>query len=304
MTLPTIQLGVEPRVLASKGRKSTIIGACLNALLAVGKITGGILGHSFALVADGIESSADILSSLVVYLGLNYAVKPRDNNHPYGHGKAEPIAALAVGLALVGAAIAIAIQSVREIVTPHALPAPFTLIILAGVLVVKEILFHYVVRVGKEINSIAVQTDAWHHRSDAITSALAFVGISIALIGGTGWESADDWAALVASFIILYSAFSQIRSALAELSDVAPPTTIQDEVKAVAKLVPGVEDLDKCFVRKMGLEFYVDLHVIVDGKLSVREGHGIAHEVKSAILSTYPRITEVLVHVEPTESRD
>jgi cation diffusion facilitator family transporter len=304
MTLPTIQLGVEPRVLASKGRKSTIIGACLNALLAVGKITGGILGHSFALVADGIESSADILSSLVVYIGLNYAVKPRDNNHPYGHGKAEPIAALAVGLALVGAAIAIAIQSVREIVTPHALPAPFTLIILAGVLVVKEILFHYVVRVGKEINSIAVQTDAWHHRSDAITSALAFVGISIALIGGTGWESADDWAALVASFIILYSAFSQIRSALAELSDVAPPTTIQDEVKAVAKLVPGVEDLDKCFVRKMGLEFYVDLHVIVDGKLSVREGHGIAHEVKSAILSTYPRITEVLVHVEPTESRD
>ncbi len=304
MTLPTIQLGVEPRVLASKGRKSTIIGACLNALLAVGKITGGILGHSFALVADGIESSADILSSLVVYIGLNYAVKPRDNNHPYGHGKAEPIAALAVGLALVGAAIAIAIQSVREIVTPHALPAPFTLIILAGVLVVKEILFHYVVRVGKEINSIAVQTDAWHHRSDAITSALAFVGISIALIGGTGWESADDWAALVASFIILCSAFSQIRSALAELSDVAPPTTIQDEVKAVAKLVPGVEDLDKCFVRKMGLEFYVDLHVIVDGKLSVREGHGIAHEVKSAILSTYPRITEVLVHVEPTESRD
>ena len=304
MTLPTIQLGVEPRVLASKGRKSTIIGACLNALLAVGKITGGILGHSFALVADGIESSADILSSLVVYIGLNYAVKPRDNNHPYGHGKAEPIAALAVGLALVGAAIAIAIQSVREIVTPHAFPAPFTLIILAGVLVVKEILFHYVVRVGKEINSIAVQTDAWHHRSDAITSALAFVGISIALIGGTGWESADDWAALVASFIILYSAFSQIRSALAELSDVAPPTTIQDEVKAVAKLVPGVEDLDKCFVRKMGLEFYVDLHVIVDGKLSVREGHGIAHEVKSAILSTYPRITEVLVHVEPTESRD
>src|ERR1700722_7132987 len=304
MTLPTIQLGVEPRVLASKGRKSTIIGACLNALLAVGKITGGILGHSFALVADGIESSADILSSLVVYIGLNYAVKPRDNNHPYGHGKAEPIAALAVGLALVGAAIAIAIQSVREIVTPHALPAPFTLIILAGVLVVKEILFHYVVRVGKEINSIAVQTDAWPHRSDAITSALAFVGISIALIGGTGWESADDWAALVASFIILYSAFSQIRSALAELSDVAPPTTVQDEVKAVAKLVPGVEDLDKCFVRKMGLEFYVDLHVIVDGKLSVREGHGIAHEVKSAILSTYPRITEVLVHVEPTESRD
>jgi cation diffusion facilitator family transporter len=273
----------------------------LNSLLAAGKITGGILGHSFALVADGIESSADILSSLVVYLGLQYAVKPRDDNHPYGHGKAEPIAALAVGLALVGAAISIAIQSIREIVTPHALPAPFTLIVLAGVLVVKEILFRYVVRIGKEIDSISVQADAWHHRSDAITSALAFVGISIALVGGKGWESADDWAALLASFILLYNAFGQIRPALAELSDVAPSKSIQDQVKATAKRVPGVEDLEKCFARKMGLEFYVDLHVIVNGDLSVREGHRIAHEVKDALLNAYPRISEVLVHIEPTD---
>jgi cation diffusion facilitator family transporter len=292
-------LRLKPQVLASRGRRSTVIGASLNVLLAAGKITGGILGHSFALVADGIESLADILSSMVVYVGLKYAVKPRDDNHPYGHGKAEPIAALAVGLALVGAAISIAVQSLREIVTPHALPAPFTLIVLAGVLVIKEILFQYVVRIGKEIDSLAVQTDAWHHRSDAITSALAFVGISIALIGGAGWESADDWAALLASFIILYNAFGQVRPALAELSDVAPPKTIQDQVKAVAKLVPGVEDLEKCLVRKMGLEFYVDLHVIVDGALSVREGHRIAHEVKDAILDAYPRIAEVLVHIEP-----
>src|SRR5258707_5462662 len=248
-----VPLRAEPQVLAPTARRSTIIGACLNALLAAGKIAGGILGHSFALVADGIESSADILSSLVVYVGLKYAVKPPDANHPYGHGKAEPIAALAVGLALVGAAIAIAVQSLREIVTPHALPAPFTLIVLAGVLVVKEILFRYVIRIGKDIDSTAVQTDAWHHRSDAITSALAFIGISIALIGGKGWESADDWAALVASFVILFNAFGQIRPALAELSDISPPKTIQDEVKAVAKLVPGVEDLEKCSVRKMGV---------------------------------------------------
>ena len=272
-------------------------------MLAAVKITGGLLGHSFALVADGIESSADILSSLVVYVGLKYAVKPPDANHPYGHGKAEPIAALAVGLALVAAAIAIAVQSLREIVTPHALPAPFTLIILAGVLVVKEILFRYVIRIGNDINSIAVQADAWHHRSDAITSALAFVGISIALMGGKGWESADDWAALVASFIILFNAFGQLRAALAELSDVAPPKTIQDEVKAVAKLVTGVDDLEKCFVRKMGFEFYVDLHVIVNGALSVREGHRIAHDVKSAILKACPGVADVLVHIEPAEHR-
>jgi cation diffusion facilitator family transporter len=299
-----VHLSAIPQALASKGRRSTIIGACLNALLAVGKITSGILGHSFALVADGIESSADILSSLVVYVGLKYAVKPADDDHPYGHGKAEPIAALAVGLALIAAAISIAVQSLREIVTPHALPARFTLIVLAGALVTKEILFRHVVRIGKDINSIAVQTDAWHHRSDAITSALAFIGISVALIGGKGWESADDWAALLASFIILFNAFAQIRPALAELSDIAPPKTIHDEVKAAARLVPGVEDLEKCFVRKMGFEFYVDLHVIVNGALSVREGHRIAHEVENAILTAYPRITEVLVHIEPTEGHE
>ena len=190
-----------PEALALKGRKSTRVGLALNSVLAAAKVTAGVLGHSFALVADGIESLADVFSSVIVYFGLKYAVKPRDENHPYGHGKAEPIAALAVGLALVGAGVSIAIQSIREILTPHALPAPFTLIVLAGVLVVKESLFQYVIRVGKAIESTAVQTDAWHHRSDAITSGLAFAGISIGLIGGKGWETADDWAALVASFI-------------------------------------------------------------------------------------------------------
>lgn len=293
-----------PETFALKGRKSTLIGLALNSVLAAGKVTAGVLGHSFALVADGIESLADVFSSVIVYFGLKYAVKPRDENHPYGHGKAEPIAALAVGLALVGAGVSIAIQSIREILTPHALPAPFTLIVLAGVLVVKESLFQYVIRVGKAIESTAVQTDAWHHRSDAITSALAFVGISIGLIGGKGWETADDWAALVASFIILFNAFHQMKPPLAELSDVAPPQTILDEVKDAARSVPGVLDLEKCFVRKMGFEFFVDLHVIVNGDLSVREGHRIAHKVKDTIKGFHPRVTEVLVHIEPSEDLD
>jgi cation diffusion facilitator family transporter len=180
-------------------------------------------------------------------------------------------------------------------------PAPFTLIVLAGVLVVKESLFQYVIRVGKAIESTAVQTDAWHHRSDAITSGLAFVGISIGLIGGKGWETADDWAAFVASFVILFNAFHQIKAALAELSDVAPPQTIQDEVKDAARSVPGVLDLEKCFVRKMGCEFFVDLHVIDNGDLSVREGHRIAHHVKDAIKAFHPRVAEVLVHIEPSD---
>jgi cation diffusion facilitator family transporter len=291
---------LEPHALSAQGRKSTVIGLWLNAVLGVAKITAGVLGHSFALVADGIESLADIFSSLIVYFGLRYAVKPRDENHPYGHGKAEPLAALAVSLALIGAGIAIAIQSVREILTPHALPKAFTLIIVACVLAVKESLFHHVIRIGRGIGSTAVQADAWHHRSDAIISALAFVGISVALLGGKGWESADDWAALIASVIILLNAYHQLRPALAELSDTAPPKMMQDQVKQVARLVPGVVDLEKCFVRKMGLEFFVDLHVVVNGDLSVREGHRIAHLVKNAVLEAYPRITEVLVHIEPT----
>jgi cation diffusion facilitator family transporter len=294
----------EPQVRAAEGQKSTVLGLWVNAVLAVSKITGGILGHSFALVTDGIESLADILSSTIVFFGLKYAAKPRDEDHPYGHGKAEPLAALAVGLALAGAGLAIAVESIREIVTPHYLPAPFTLIILAGVLVIKETLYHHVRRVAEGIGSLAVQADAWHHRSDALTSGLAFVGISVALLGGKGWESADDWAALVASLIILLNAHRQIRPALADLSDTAPPKTMQDQVKGVARLVPGVVDLEKCFVRKMGLEFFVDLHVVVDGDLPVREGHRIAHAVKDAVLAAYPHITEVLVHIEPDTFAD
>jgi cation diffusion facilitator family transporter len=301
MTLsPLRSTDPKPISLAAKGRESTLVGIALNLTLAAGKITAGMLGHSFALIADGVESLSDILSSLVVFFGLRLAVKPRDENHPYGHGKAEPLAALTVGLALGAAAVTIAIQSVREIRTPHDSPAPFTLIVLAGVLIVKESLFRYVMHVGRAIDSTAVKADAWHHRSDAITSALAFVGITIALVGGPGWESADSWAALVASFVILHNAYSQLRPALAELSDVAPPKTVEQQIRAVAAMVPGVQGLDKCFVRKMGFEFYVDLHILVDGNMAVNAGHLIAHAVEDSIQAAYPRVADVLVHVEPT----
>lgn len=286
--------------LASQGQGSTLLGIAFNLLLAIVKTTAGVVGHSSALVADGIESVSDFLSSIVVFYGLQLAAKPRDEDHPYGHGKAEPLAALAVGVGLGAAAVTIAVQSVHEILTPHPAPAPFTLMVLAGVLIVKESLFQYVMRVGKSIESTAVQIDAWHHRSDAITSALAFIGISIALIGGEGWQKADAWAALVASVVIVYNAYSQLKPALAELSDIAPPKTVEEQVRAVAATVPGVEGLEKCFVRKMGFEFYVDLHVLVDGDRPVKEGHKIAHAVEDAILAAYPRMADVLVHIEPT----
>ena len=284
-----------------RGMKSTLLGIAVNLALALTKCTAGLLGHSFALVADGLESSADVLSGLVVYFGLRLAVKPPDADHPYGHGKAEPIAAVVVGLTLVAAAIGIMFESIHEILTPHSLPAPYTLVVLAGVLILKELLFRYVGSVGNSIGSVAVRSDAWHHRSDAITSAFAFVGISVALLGGEGWEAADDWAALGASVVILYNAWKQMRPAVFELADHAPDPTLEARVRKIAGQVPGVTGLDKCFVRKMGFSYYVDLHIVVDGQMPVREGHRIAHKVEDKVLASLPQISEVLVHVEPEE---
>lgn len=281
--------------------RSTLVGILLNLLLAISKGVAGIAGHSFALIADGIESFADVISSLVVYFGLKFAIRPPDENHPYGHGKFEPIAALVVALSLFAAGLTIAGESIHEIMTPHRGPAPFTLVVLAGVLIVKEWLFRYVIGIGQKIESTAVKADAWHHRSDAITSALAFVGISIALLGGVGYETADDWAALAASVLIMLNAYWQLRPALAELTDIAPPPGIEQEVRRVAAAVPGVRALEKCFVRKMGFDFFIDLHVMVDGDLPVRDGHEIAHQVKDAIRATNPRIADVLIHIEPAD---
>lgn len=284
---------------AEKGIRSTIIGIVANASLALIKGFAGYFGNSYVLIADAIESSSDVLSSLVVISGLRIATIPRDKNHPYGHGKAEPIAAMIVSLSLFGAAVLIVYQSIHEIITPHHAPEPFTLVVLVAVIITKEMLFRFVFRVAEDVQSTAVKTDAWHHRSDAITSVAAFAGISIALIGGAGYESADDWAALFASIIIMVNALSLFRPALDEVMDAAPSSVIEERVRETALQVNGVLSLDKCYVRKMGLDFFVDLHVVVNGSLSVREGHLIGHNVKDAICSANPRIVDALIHVEP-----
>ncbi len=285
---------------ALPGVRSTLIGIGLNVALAAVKLVAGVVGHSFALIADATESLSDVVTSTVLLIGLRYAMRPPDENHPYGHGKAEPLAATVVSLALFGAAVAIAIESIREIRTPHETPHVFTLVVLALVVLVKESLFRYVFAVGETAQSTALKTDAWHHRADAITSGVAFVGITIALIGGPGWESADDWAALAASGIIMFNAYLLLRPAVLELTDSIPDAQLRQEVLAVAKAVPGVRALDKCFVRKMGFDYYVDLHVIVDREMPVWQGHEIAHLVKDELRSAHPKIADVLVHVEPT----
>jgi cation diffusion facilitator family transporter len=292
-----VDLDTEQQV--RRGLQSSLISIVSNFFLAMCKCLTGFLGHSFALVADGIESLSDVFSSAAVYFGLRVAIRPPDKEHPYGHGKAEPVAAAFVSLALAAAGVAIAGESISLIRIPHPLPEAYTLWILLAVVVVKILLSRYVSSVARNIDSTAVRGDAWHHLSDAITSTFAFVGISIAL--WTQNPKADDWAALCASPVILFNAWRQLRTPLAELMDTAPPVEIEENVRNVAASVPGVIGLDKCFVRKVGFRYYVDLHVVVNGNLSVRAGHIISHLVEDRVLGEVYRVAKVLVHVEPEE---
>jgi cation diffusion facilitator family transporter len=284
------------------GARIALFGLAINIVLASVKILAGFFGNAYVLIADGIESATDVGGSIVIWGGLKVAARPPDPTHPYGHGKAEPIAAVIVSIGVLAAALGLAIQSVREIFLPHHGPAPFTLVVLIVAVIVKEILFRYVIRFGRNVESTAVQTDAWHHRTDAITSIAAFIGISVALIGGEPWQSADDWAALFACALIGANGYRLLRPALFEIMDTAPRGAIVDAVRNAAAAVPGVIEVEKCLMRKMGLDFYVDLHVGVDGKISVHEGHEIAHQVKRAIQQTDERIADVLVHIEPVRN--
>ncbi|HSR18060.1 MAG TPA: cation diffusion facilitator family transporter [Ignavibacteriaceae bacterium] len=285
--------------LSKTGMKSTAVGILFSFLLVIIKGAAGFFGNSYALIADAIESSSDILTSIIVLIGLKIATKPPDEDHPYGHGKAEPIAGMVVSISLFIAAAVISYQSIREIIIPHHAPEPFTLWVLVIVVIIKESLFRYVFSVGSTVGSIAVRNDAWHHRSDAITSLAVFIGISIALIGGKGYEEADDWAALVASCIIIFNASRMLKPAVMEIMDAAPSTDIKERIINIAREVDGVIYIDKCFVRKMGFEFFVDIHIIVDGNITVHDGHLISHKVKDKLKKEIPRIEDVLIHIEP-----
>jgi cation diffusion facilitator family transporter len=284
------------------GARVALLGMAINILLAVAKISAGVIGNAYALIADGIESALDIGGSAVIWGGLKVAARPPDETHPYGHGKAEPIAAAVVAVGVIAAAVALGVQSVREIFIPHHAPAPWTLAVLIIIVVVKEMLYRSVIRIGRNVESTAVQTDAWHHRADALTSIAAFIGISIALIGGPGWEAADDWAALLACVFIAYNGYRLLSPALHEIMDTAPRGDLVDRVCGAAAGVAGVREVEKCRLRKMGMHYYVDLHARVDGAISVTVGHQIAHKVKDAIRATDRRIADVLVHIEPADA--
>jgi cation diffusion facilitator family transporter len=271
----------------------------VNAAMVAAKVSAGLLGNSYALVADGVESTLDIFSSLIVWRGLSVADRDADERYHFGYGKAESLAGAAVALMLLLAALGISIEAVREILTPHHVPEPYTLAVLVGVVLVKEGLFRRLLRIGTAVGSRAVEIDAWHHRSDALTSEAAFVGILVALVGGPEWAPADDVAALLASGVIAFNGIRLLRPAVQDLMDRAPDPTVLRHVEATAKRVEGVRAVEKIQARRAGVGYFVALHVEADPAMSLRDAHLLGHDVKDAIIETLPAVLDVLVHMEP-----
>ena len=276
----------------------SIIG---NTSLALIKGIAGVFGNSYALIADAIESTTDIFASFLVLFGFKYAKRPADENHPYGHGKIEPLITFGVVAFLVVSATVIAYESIQHIQTPHKIPKAWTLIVLGVIIIWKEVSFQIVIKKSKQTNSSSLKADAWHHRSDAITSVMAFIGISIAIIFGQGYETADDWAALFASAFILYNSYLILRPALGEVMDEQLYDHLILEIREKSIEVEGVLGTEKCFVRKSGMKFHVDLHAIVAGEISVKTGHDIAHKLKDYLRKEIPNLGHVLIHIEPND---
>ncbi|MPT33721.1 cation diffusion facilitator family transporter [Flavobacterium sp. WV_118_3] len=281
--------------------KTTYFSIIGNTALALIKGLTGYFGNSYALIADAIESTTDIFASFLVLFGIKYSNRPADKNHPYGHGRAEPLITFLVVGFLITSATIIAYESIINISTPHDLPKPYTLIVLGAIIIWKEISFRMVYKKGIETNSSSLKADAWHHRSDAITSLAAFIGISIALFFGKGYESADDWAALFASFFILYNSYLIFRPALGEIMDEHFYDDLIEEIRTISVQVDGVIDTEKCFIRKSGMKYHVDLHAIVNAQLTVKEGHEIAHRLKDTLKKQIPELGHILIHIEPNE---
>lgn len=288
-----------PGSLEAQGERAVALGLVVNAALAAAKLVAGVVGNSYALIADAVESTADIVGSGVVWAGLRIASREPDERYPFGYGRAESLAGAIVSLMLLAAAVGIAVESVREIRIPHHAPAPWTLAVLVVVMGVKWWSSRRVKAAAAAIGSTAVHSDAAHHLSDAITSAAAFIGITVALVGGPGWEMADDWAALLAALVITYNGIQMLRPAIGELMDRHPGDGIAQQVRRVAGAVPGVRAIEKCAIRKAGLRYFVEIHVQADGTTTLDRAHAIGGHVKAQLRAALPEVAGVIVHMEP-----
>jgi cation diffusion facilitator family transporter len=289
----------NPQESLRTGRGSALGAIALNGLIGVLKLAAGLLGHSYALLADAAESFTDVFSSSISLFGLTVAATPADRTHPFGHSRAETLASAAVSLALAAIGGLIFWHAALSLSEPRLAPDPRTLLVLVPVILAKEWMFHRLRARGKATGSVAIVTEAWHQRSDVVTSIAALAGILIAWIGGPRWSHADSWAAMVASVWLVGVGLWLLNPTLHELMEGSVDPSLTAFVRQTGLDCPGIRGIDKVWVRKLGMRLIVDLHIEVDPDISVQEGHRLAHDVKSKIQAELPQVLDVMVHVEP-----
>jgi cation diffusion facilitator family transporter len=281
------------------GRGSALNAILVNGALGAAKLVAGLLGNSYAMVADAAESFADVMGSCVTFYGLRIAAEPADQQHPAGHGRAETLASAVTALALVGVGVTIFWHALGSLGEPRPAPNPLTLLVLVPVIFIKERMFHWMWARGREIGSLAVVADAWHQRSDVVTSVAALTGIIVAWVGGPAWSHADSWSAMFASLWLLATGLWLLGPALHELMEGSVDPALLEFIRVTSLGCDGIRGIDKVWVRKLGMRLMVDMHVVVDPDISVQEGHRLAHQVKDKLQQELPQVRNVMVHVEP-----
>jgi cation diffusion facilitator family transporter len=284
---------------AKEGRTVTWVGALVNTVLVVLKFLAGVFGHSQALIADAVHSVSDLFTDVIVLVGLRMGRKAPDERHHFGHARLETLASFIVGLALIATALYLGIEAVLNIYR-HTECHPTKLALVgAGVsIVLKEALYHYTVRVGRRIKSSLIVANAWHHRSDALSSVAVLIGVTGTLIRPS-WHALDGYAALLVSFFIIKVGLDILRESIREFTDTAPPPEILDSISSCARGVPGVLDMHDLRVRTSGGLYQMEAHIVVDGQLTVFEGHRIAKAVETCLAEEVGDLDRVIVHVDP-----
>ena len=288
--------------------KVTLVGSAVNAILLAFKFVAGIVGHSSAMIADAAHSLSDFVTDIIVLVFVKVSSKPQDKSHDYGHGKYETLALTLIGIALMAVAISIIVKGAIKIAAwanGETLEAPGMLAFWAAIvsIVLKEAVYRYTVIKGRKLNSKAVEANAWHHRSDALSSIGTAVGIGGAIFLGQQWTILDPIASVVVGAFIVKTAFSLLKDGFGDLMEQSLPDQVEDQILKLASGVPGVAEPHDLRTRRIGNHYAIELHILMDGDITLKEAHDKASEVEEVLKKQYGEETHVAVHVEPKEEK-